>query len=191
MVFKLTSSTKRHARGLTLVEYLFATSIGVLILAAALMLWGFASRTCAMLYGYVDLAGTSKVALDRISQQIRNARSVQSCSATELVLVVPSEVTTNDATVTFRFNSASQTVVQTITELAQATRTKTLLTSCTNFQFNVYQRTPISNTFDVTPLVYTNTAKVVAMQWVCTRPLRGDQNMIEDQVSAKVVIRSK
>lgn len=191
MVFKATSSNNRHRRGLTLVEYLFATSIGVLVLAVALMLWGFASRTCAMLYGYVDLAGTSKYALDRISQQVRNARAVQSCSATQLVLTVPSEASTNVSTVTFGFNPAARTLVQTIVETNQPTRVKTLLTSCTNFQFTVYQRTPKSNTFDVETLVYTNTAKVVAMQWRCIRALRGDQNVIEDQVSAKVVIRSK
>jgi Tfp pilus assembly protein PilW len=191
MVFNRTSWNKGRLRGLTLVEYMFATTIGVVVLGASLILWGFASRTAAMLYGYVDLAATSKHALDSISQQIRNARTVQSCSATQLVLSVPSDLTTNNATVTFGFNSVSQMLVLTVVETNQATRVKTLLTRCTNFQFSVFQRTPKSNTFDVEPLVFTNTAKVVTMQWRCTRPLRGDQEMIEDQVSAKVVIRSK
>src|SRR6185503_15545219 len=91
LVSKLTSCAKRRRRhGFTLVEYMIATSIGLLVLAGALLLWAFASRTCASLLGYVELSSTSKNALDRIGQQIRNAWNIQSCSATQLVLISPS-----------------------------------------------------------------------------------------------------
>ena len=72
MVFNRTSCAKRFRRaGFTLAEYLVATSIGLLVLAAAMVLWAFGSRTCASLLGYVELSSTSKNALDRVGQQIR------------------------------------------------------------------------------------------------------------------------
>lgn len=192
MVFNRTSCRERRARGFTILESLFATSVGVMVLAASLLLWGYASRTCAMLYGYVEMSSTSKNALDRISQQIRNARQVLSCSAQQLILIVPSETTTNFAQLMLRYSAINRVLLATTTETGQPTVTKILLTQCTNFQFSVYQRTPISNSF----ALYTNgwsssTAKIVQMQWQCSRALRGDQNLIENQVSANVVIRSK
>jgi hypothetical protein len=154
--------------------------------------WSYASRTCAILYSYVDMGMTSKDAVNLMSKQIRNATAVQSCSTQELVLRVPSRLTTNKATVTYSYTPTNQSIVQTITESGQQTMSKILVTRCTNFAFSVYQRTPISNSFSLYETGYsTNTTKVVQMRWRSTRPLRGDKDVIEDQVSAEVVIRSK
>jgi hypothetical protein len=184
---KPTSCVKRRrASGFTLVEYMIATSIGLLVLAAALLLWAFATRTCASLFGYVELSTTSKNALDRIGQQIRNADEVRSCSATQLVLISPNDAGTAKITNTFAYKAADQTLVWT-----NAATVKTLLTDCTNFQFAVYTRVPESNSF----VLYTNawaagTAKVVQMEWTCIRKVTGDKKSVESQVSAKVVIRN-
>src|SRR4051794_1510697 len=115
MVFKRTS--RRNLRAFTILEYLVATTIGVMVLAAALLLWGYASRTCAMLYAYVEMSGTSKIALDRMSQTIRNSRKVLVCSPTRLTLTVPSQVTTNTARVDLIYTN--QSVIQTIAEAGQ------------------------------------------------------------------------
>jgi len=183
MVFNRTSCAKRSGRGaFTLVEYLVGSSLGLLALAAALVLWAFATRTCASMLDYMDLSNTSKIALDRTSQQIRNAKSVKSCSATQLVL--------RDATnglITLAYIANEQVLIMT----NGATRT-TLLTQCTNFQFSVFQRTPIANSFELYTNAWdTNTAKVVQMKWTCSRKLTGDKNSTESQVSAQIVIRNQ
>ena len=173
--------------GFTLVEYMIATSIGLLVLAGALLLWAFATRTCATLFGYVELSTTSKNALDRVGQQIRNAWTIQSCSATQLVLISPNDARTTKITNTFAYQSAAQTLVWT-----NGATVKTLLTDCTNFQFNVYTRVPMSNSFELNTNAWsTNSAKVVQMQWTCVRKITGDKKSVESQVSAKVVIRNK
>jgi type II secretory pathway component PulJ len=188
MVFKLTSH--RNTRGFTILEYLVATTIGVMVLAAALLLWGYASQTCATLYAYVEMSSNSKIALDRISQTIRNSRKVLACSATRLTLTVPSQITTNTARVDLVYTN--QALIQTTAEAGQTTQTKTLLTGCTNFEFLVYQRTPQTNSFTLTTNGFSVlTAKVIQLRWRCTRALRGDHDIIENQVSANVVIRSK
>jgi Tfp pilus assembly protein PilW len=183
MVFNPTSSiTKRRCRGFTLAEYMVATSIGLLVLATALVLWGYATRTSASLLGYVDLSSTSKNALNRISQEIRNAKNLQSCSATQLVLLNP-----DNQKSFFLYDHNKKSLVR-----IKGTARTTLLTECTNFQFSVFQRTPMSNSFQLyTNGWTTNTAKVVQMRWTCQRRVTGDKSSVETQVSAKVVMRNQ
>jgi prepilin-type N-terminal cleavage/methylation domain-containing protein len=192
MEFKLTPSVKRSRRaGFTLVEYMVAMGIGLLAMSAALVLWAYGTKTCASLLNYVDLSNTSKIALDRMSQQIRNAKRVQSCSANKLVLLVPGASATNLDTVTFAYDASQKTLKRTITNAGVTNDSLTLLTGCSNFQFSVYQRTPISNSFGLyTNAFYTNTAKVIQMKWTCLRELTGDKSTIENQVAAKVVMRN-
>lgn len=163
-------------------EYLVASSIGLLAMAAALVLWAFATRTCASLLARMELSNTSKIALDRASQQIRNARVVKSCSPNQLV--VCDALGTN---ITVAYNAGARTVV-----ITNGTTWTTVLTECDNFQFSIYQRTPMANSFELyTNAWNTNTAKVVQMTWTCSRKITGDKSAAESQVSARVVIRNQ
>jgi len=158
-----------------------ATSIGVTALAAGVLLWGYTSKTCAALFSFTDMTRKSDSALERLSQVIRNTRTVRSCSGSQLVLIDMS-----GGTNTIAYSSDTQTL-----RLTQSNRTSTLLTECTNFQVSVYQRTPVSNSMALNTNGYaTNTAKVVTLNWTCKRALRGDKNNIDLQTSAKVVLRN-
>ena len=118
----------------------------------------------------------------RASQQIRNAKFIKSCSSTQLVL--------RDATgtdVTLAYSPDEQSLLMT-----NGGNRTTILAKCTNFQFSIYQRTPTANSFELyTNAWSTNTAKVVQMQWVCSRKVTGDKGVINAQVSAQVVIRNQ
>src|SRR5256885_5678602 len=94
----------RRAAGFTLAEYMMAMSIGMLALAAAVVLWGYASQTCATLLNYVDLSIASKNVLDRMSLEIRNARSVKLFSSSQLVLF-----STNGTTISYVYHPVGQT----------------------------------------------------------------------------------
>ena len=182
MVFNRTSILRaRGVAAFTLVEYMIAMSVGLIVLAAACVLWGFASVTCAGLLNYVDMSMTSKNALEMVSREIRNAVAVQSFSASQLVLLDPRE-----QQVTLTYDSASQTLKQT-----KGTEQKILLQGCSSFQFKVFQRTPTYASDALSVATSTNTAKVVQMQWTCARKLTGDKQNVENLVSSRVVIRSK
>lgn len=182
MVFNRTSIVRARATAaFTLVEYMVAMSIGLLVLGAACVLWGFASMTCAGLLNYVELSMTSKNALESISREIRNAVAVQSFSTSQLVLLNPS-----NQPVTLSYDSVNQTLQRT-----KGTEQKTMLTGCSSFEFKVFQRTPTFGSDTMFVATGTNTAKVVQMQWTCARKLRGDKQNVENSVSSKVVIRSK
>jgi hypothetical protein len=191
MDFKPTSCGKRR-RAFTIVEYMIASSIGLMVITVALVLWAYASKNTASLLGYMELSTSSKYALDVMSQQIRNAKYVSSCSSNKLVLVVPGGTVTAPRTVTYTYDKSNQVLRQTYFITSNKGETKTLLTSCTNFSFSVFQRTPLSNSFALSTNAWnTNTAKVVQMQWVCHRQITGDKSSLENQVSAKVVIRNQ
>ncbi len=182
MVCKPSFPTKaRHKAGFTLPEYLLAMSIGVMILAAALVLWAYASKTCAALLNYVELSASSKNTLDRMSREIRNAKVVNACSSNQLSLLDP-----NGVPVTYDYHGDSRTLTQ-----MKNSATQTLLSECSFFQFKIYQRTPTNGTYDLLETTNINTAKVVQMQWTCGRRLTGYTTNMESQLSSKVVIRSK
>src|SRR5829696_226499 len=139
MVFNRISFAERRSRGFTLVEYMVATSIGLMILTVGIVFWAYATRTSASLLGYVDLSSTSKNAFDRISQQIRNAQQVKSCSESNLVLQVPGATGTNVQTMTYSYDRTNKTLTQIFAQNSSVLERKTLLTECTNFQFAVFQ----------------------------------------------------
>ena len=183
MVCKTTSISRieaRRAAAFTLAEYLVAMSIGTMVLAAAVVLWAYASRNCATLLNYVEMSIASKNALDGMSRDIRNATGVNSCSANQLIVRDPDGVQ-----ITYAYHSDTQTLTQ-----LKGAETKTLLSGCSSFQFKIYQRTPAGGTYDLTETTSTTLAKVVQMQWTCGRRLTGDTTNVQSQVSSKVVIRS-
>lgn len=171
---------------------MLASSIGLMVLTAALVLWAYASKNTASLLGYMELSTASKNALNVMSQQIRNAKSVSSCSPEKLVLIVPGGTVASPRTMTYSFDRTNQLLRQTYLRTSTQKETKTLLTGCTNFAFSVFQRTPLSNSFLLrTNGFSTNDARVVQMQWTCLRKVTGSKSSLENQVSAKVVIRNQ
>ena len=183
MVYKPTSTAspiRSRAAAFTLAEYMVAMSIGLMVLAAAVVLWAYASRTCAQLLNYVTLSASSKNALDQMSQEIRNATAVQACSINRLIVNDPS-----GTNIDYAYDGTLRTLTK--TKGGQAT---TLLSGCSSFRFSFFQRTPTNGTYDLTTTTSTNLVKVVQMQWTCGRRLTGDKTNFQSQVSSKVVIRS-
>jgi Tfp pilus assembly protein PilW len=186
------TNNARRAAAFTLVEYMFAVAIGVLVLGTGVVLWGYASKTSVTLWSYADLSMRSKMASDLVSQKIRNAVAVKSFSSTDLVLLVPSATQTNGYdTVTFAYSPTDKTLIQTVVSPANATEAKTLLTECSGFEFRVYQKVPQSGVDTLTVAAGTNTAKVVEMRWTAGRQLTGEKTNMTSVVSSKVVMRSK
>ena len=188
MVFKHSSIARsRRTAAFSLVELMVSLSIGLMVLAAATVLWAYASKTTASLLNYVELSTTSKNALDRISQTIRNASAVESFSTNQMVLWIPrSDNTTNTDKVTFTYDAATQKLTRT-----KGTEKMTLLTECSYFEFKVFTRVPIDGTENLNPTTTTATAKVVQMKWNTSRKLTGDQNTSQSLISSRVVMRSK
>src|SRR6266487_3863058 len=76
----------RSRSGFSLVEFMIAVSVGLLVIACAGALYLQTSKGFLAQLNYVDLDSQSRLALDQMSQQIRMANSLISYSATNLSL---------------------------------------------------------------------------------------------------------
>src|SRR5207249_12231790 len=73
---KITSSSESkiaRSRGMTLVEVMIASALGTMALAAVMAFSFYSARSFAAVGNYVDLDMKSRNALDRMSQEIRQA----------------------------------------------------------------------------------------------------------------------
>src|ERR1041384_8015540 len=158
MASKLTTPPfkPRRQAGFTLVESMFGLAIGLMVLSAGIVLWGFASKSFAAVYNFVDLADNSKRALDHMSKEIRNAKTVVSCNATNLTLI-----DADDSQLVFYYSTGSRSLIKSI----GGTNT-TLLTGCDTFQFSIFQRPAVTAPYNAFPAASaTNTTKLVQIQW--------------------------
>jgi hypothetical protein len=174
-----TSSVKRHA-GFTLVEYVMAMGIGMLVLAAVCVLWTYASTNCAALLNYVDMANSSKLALDKMSLEIRNAQSLTSIASKQIVFV-------NQDAQEMRY--AYDSTNKTMTEI-RAGQQKVLLTGCDSFQFSGFKRVTTNSSFVLSSTTDPALCKVVQVMWLCSRSLVGNRKNTELQYSAQIVVRN-
>ncbi len=181
MEFNLTSTkTKRRKRGFTLAELMVAAGISGIVLAALAAASLYTARSFSSLSNHQDLDQKSRLALDQMTKQIRQADGLASFTTNSL--------TFNHGTngvLEYSYDPVSRELEE---RLGQ--RIRVLLTECDNVQFDVFQRNSISNTFSQFPnIVGTNQAKLVQVNWTCSREILGQKFNVEYVQSAKIVIR--
>jgi hypothetical protein len=70
--------------------------------------------------------------------------------------------------------------------------TNSLVEDCDGLTFNYYKRNPLTNSFNQFPLLTaTNEAKVIQVNWYCSRTLVGKKSGAAEMVSARIVLRAK
>lgn len=181
MVFK-TTSTKRTGAGFTLVEMIVASGVGAVVLAGMMSLFWYANRSFASLTNYLDLDQKTQASLDKMSREIRQVNMLTDFSSTNLTFQ-----NYDGTTLQFIYNPNSQT----LTRIRAGTNFTTLLTGCDSLQFSIFQRTPISNSFQPFPATVVTNTKVIQLTWNCYRTILGGKVNTESMQSAKVVIRKK
>jgi len=170
----------RSAAAFTLMELMVATGLGMLILAVMGWTLLFGTRAFAAMDNYLDLDQKSEQTLDHMSRDIRQADHLTAFTSSSL-----SFVDNSGATVQYQYDSNAQT----LNRIAGGVTNK-YLTGCDTLTFSIYQRTPISNTFEpFSTATYTN-AKLIQIDWHCSRALASVTANTESIQSAKVVIRN-
>ena len=184
---------------MTLVELMIATGLGTVVLSAVMALTIFSARSFAAVTNYVDLDVKSRAAVDRMSQEIRQANGVTGYSTAQLPtgqvitnrLVLSGAGTDGTAyTLTYNYDPAKQTLIRMKVQ-SGATNTTDLLTSCYYFNFGMFQRNPVNGTYDQYPAADPSTCKLVQLYWICSRNILGKTANTESIESAKVVIRKE
>lgn len=164
---------------MTLVEVLIATAIGGMVLAAAGSLMVYNTRSLAALTNYADLDRDSRLALDKLSRDIRQATGLLSYTTNQFQLG-----TVAGGPITYTYDSPGRTLVR-----VQGANRETLLDECSYLVVTVYGRSNVSNAWDQFPVTNAAEAKLIKLNWNCTRTILGQTLNSESVQTAKIVIR--
>lgn len=168
---------------MTIPEVLISMGIGALVMLALLSFSAFSGRSFAAMTNYTDLDAKSRKALDLLSRDLRRATTLTSFTTNRIAMVDSAGVS-----VVYRFNSTDKELERTV----GGGPTEDLLTGVDWSQFRIFQRTPVSGTYEqFGPTTGVLTAKVVQIDWVCTRSILGTRQNTESVQSAKIVLRQK
>jgi hypothetical protein len=164
----------------SLMELLFAVFLGVLAGTGILILSVHSGRSIADMVSYVDLDHSNRVAMDRLSKELRQVSAVTSFSINAV-----SFLDKDGTTLSYVYSP----VERTLTRIKDNVPTL-LLEECDKLMFAMYQRTPIANRYDLIPAASPANCKVLTVTWKCSRTTLGMAHTEQGQ-SAKIVIRNK
>lgn len=167
---------------MTLVEVLVATAIGSMILVAAGSLMVYNSRSLAALTNYADLDRYSRTAVDKLSQDIRQATELVSFTSTELQFNSPR----GRSNITYTFNPDTRQLVR-----RSGNNREVLLQECDSLTFTVYGRNNVSNSWDQFVVTNAAGAKLIKLNWTCSRTILGQALNTESIQTAKIVMRKQ
>ena len=171
---------KTRQSAFTLIEVLIASAISLVLAGILAIFFSFSLRSFAAMTNYADMNQKSQLALDKMSKDIRQARSLTSYSTNSLTFL-----DVNNSPLIYTFDPGNGTLIR-----SNAGVVTTYLTNCDSLQFWIYQHTPVSNTFDCyVPSVITNT-RVIQMTWHCSRKILGTKATTETVESATLSLRN-
>jgi Tfp pilus assembly protein PilW len=161
-------------------------TLSLLVLTVIMTLFMFGLRSFVGLGNYATLSGQSRLALDLMARQMREATQVLAVNTN---LPVRSITLTNafvGSTIVYRWDSTTGILTTDVT--GQTTRTN--LTGCDDWEFSFYQRTPTNN-WTFYPTDDLTLCKLINMSWKCSRTVLGQKLNTEDMMTAQVVLRNK
>ena len=179
------TSTKTAARrklaGFGLTEALFAAGITTLLVVALCSFIVFSSRSFAALYNYVDLDDDNRVAIDRITRDVRQCNRVKSWTTTQMVLE-----DTDGLDLTYTYNPTQRTLSRN-----KAGVSEVILKECDRLNFSMGQRNIVGGSYDYYPPATPESCKIVNVSWLCSRGILGMKENTESVQTARIVIRKQ
>ena len=167
--------------GVTLVEFMIAVGLAGLFATVLVSITLTTGRSFAEIVNYVDLDNYNRIALDNISREVRQVNFLATYDATHL-----SFVDNDNQPLTYQYVPASGTLTRT-----KNGATTLLLRGCDSMQFTLYQRSPVTNSFDLIPVTEATNCKVISITWTCSRSLLRLKANTEAAQASKIVIRNK
>ena len=168
--------------GVTLVEVVIGLFLTVLASTALLILSASTGRSLAEMTNYVDLDHYNRVALDKLTRELRQVRYLVSVANNKKSATFSDK---DGLDVTYLYSPGAKALLRT-----KNGQTTTLLQQCDKFDFEFFHRTPTSNDFALSSTSVTN-CKVVSFGWQCSRSIFGRKVNTEQGQAARIVIRNK
>ena len=171
-------------------EMMVATGVFSISGLALATIFMFCIRSFAAMTNYATLDKCNRHAMDVVTQEIRQAQKVLSyaSNSTSTSLTI---LNGDGVNVTYAFDSANQVFTR------NDGNTTVLLTNCNLVAFGLYLRPPESNSFDMYPLMTSNTnwqtlVKTVQLTWKTSMNICPTAQVnSEDVQTASIVIRKQ
>ena len=188
------AATRVRPSAFTLVEMMIAIAISVVVVGAIVMLSIISAQNFVATSNYVQMNDQSRIALDLISREIRNASELLAFNTNNPVyLQLTNSIKGTGATITYDASASTLTLSRT----GQAD--KTVLTGCEFFGFQIFNRYPLITATNISfyPSTdsngnLTNTlCKVINLNWKCSRAILGSKLNTEIVQTAQVVLRNQ
>ena len=173
--------TKRRRRGFSLVEYLVTLALTTLVIATGAAVSENFLRAVAFLSNAVDLDAKNRLAIDRMSREIRQCDAVAAASGNGLVLRVGTNL------VAFEYQADTRQLVRSDPD----TGVEVYLKGCDYIRFDLFRRNSLTGKYDEYPTGSAANCKIVQVSWVCSRRLLGFEANTGRMQSARVVIRNQ
>ena len=166
---------------MSLAEVVVGLGISSLLLIVLVTISLTTGRSLAEMFHYVDLDHYNRIALDVMTRDMRQVRFLSAYQTNSI-----SFTDHRSNTLTFAYSSTNRLLTR-----VQAGRTNTLLKDCDFLRFDIYQRTPQSNSYSLYTATALTNCKVVSVTWSCSRSLFGLKANTELGQTARIVIRNK
>ena len=167
---------------MTLPEIMIAIGVGSIVFLALASLTLYSARSFSSMVNYSELNQTSRTSLDYMTLEIRQSRGLVSRTATNLVFKLDSA---GSNLLSYTWNKPNKTLTQVKTNV-----TTVLLTNCTYWTNEIFQRNTVSNDFDLIPTANVAQTKLIQLTWTCAER-RVNATNSESVQSMKIVIRKK
>jgi hypothetical protein len=166
---------------MTLMELVMAMGVSALVTVLIIVLAASTGRSFAEMVNYVDLDHYNRVALDIMTRDLRQVRYLQNFQADSLVFMDK-----DGLPLSYTYSSGQRTLTR-----SKAGDDRVILDNCDALQFSIYQRSPMSNRFDLYNVSAVEQCKVIQVSWNCSRMLFGRKLNTEQAQAARIVIRNK
>jgi prepilin-type N-terminal cleavage/methylation domain-containing protein len=170
----------RARRAFTLVEIVVAVAVGLLVAAAIVALTGYTTRSFVAMTNYLDMALSSRMALDRMARDIRQNYQVRAYATNSITLE-----DANGTVSQYVWNPSTRKLF-----CVTGGKTNTYLTECDSLRFWIYQHNVRSNELACWDPATVANARLVQVTWTCSRQILSAKVNTEAVQSTTIALRN-
>ena len=165
----------------TIVEMMIAMGVATIVGVIAASFTIFSARSFVEMSDYSDMNQDSQLALDKMSKDIRQTKSLTGSTSNSL-----SFLDANGNALQFVYAPDKKT----LSRISGGTTT-ILLSNCNSLTFWTYQHTLVSNSFYCYAASVPANTRVIQVTWSCSRNILGNSKATTENIeSAEIVMRN-
>ena len=176
--------TARAKRGWTLVEMMVSVAVFSISGLALATIFMFSIRSFAAMANYADLDKQNRIAMDKLTREVREAKAVTAYTTNSLSIL-----NGDGNTITYTFNPTTKQLIR-----GDGSSTQVLLNNCSLLSFSLFERPPVGYSFDTYKIATSNwqqNVKGIQLTWKTSRSVSGTPEINSENVQTAVIVIRK